>query len=94
MLELKDCPPANFFHERLPLHGTEIISALPFHDYTHPTRGMLNLATKIPNNLAKTSLGPKTYMAYGVEEELGCGDSVTKLHCNLSDTVSIYFNIE
>ena len=87
MLELKDCPPANFFYERLPLHGTEFISALPFHDYTHPTRGMLNLATKIPDNVAKPDLGPKTYIAYGVKEELGRGDSVTKLHCDMSDAV-------
>ena len=89
MLGLKEWPPAKVFHERLQSHGTEFISALPFHDYTHPTRGMLNLVTKIPNNLPKPILGPKTHIAYGVKEELGQGDSVTKLHCNLLDTVSI-----
>lgn len=89
MLKLKDWPPANFFHERLPRHGAEFISALPYHDYTHPTRGMLNLASKLPERVSKPDLGPKTYIAYGFQEELGRGDSVTKLHCDMSDAVNV-----
>ena len=89
MLKLKDWPPANFFHERLPRHGAEFINALPFHEYTHPSRGILNLASKLPQHVAKPDLGPKTYIAYGVEEELGRWDSVTKLHCDMSDAVNL-----
>ncbi|KAJ6340646.1 hypothetical protein OIU77_008415 [Salix suchowensis] len=78
MLKLKDWPPSNFFEECL---STAC-------EYTHPKSGILNMATKLPDVL-KPDLGPKTYIAYGFVEELGRGDSVTKLHCDMSDAVNI-----
>ncbi|KAL2521985.1 Transcription factor jumonji (jmjC) domain-containing protein [Forsythia ovata] len=91
MLKLKDWPPSTLFEKRLPRHDAEFISALPYKEYTHPHSGILNLAAKkkLERKMLKPDLGPKTYIAYGFAEELGRGDSVTKLHCDMSDAVNI-----
>ncbi|EPS59508.1 hypothetical protein M569_15297, partial [Genlisea aurea] len=85
MLKLKDFPPCDKFEDVLPRHCDEFISALPFQEYTDPRSGFLNIAVKLPENANKPDLGPKTYIAYGISEELGRGDSVTKLHLDMAD---------
>lgn len=89
MYKLKDWPPTNFFDVRLPRHGSEFYASLPFKEYTNPKAGILNLATKLPKEAVKPDLGPKSYIAYGLREELGYGDSVTKLHCDMTDAVNV-----
>lgn len=65
MLKLKDWPPNSSFRSKLPRHNQDFVEMLPMPEYTHPTAGPLNLATKLPFWINPPDLGPKAYIAYG-----------------------------
>ncbi|XP_056842321.1 LOW QUALITY PROTEIN: lysine-specific demethylase JMJ25 [Raphanus sativus] len=92
VVKLKDWPPSKSFNENLPRHCEEFLCSLPLKQYTHPRNGPLNLVLKLPDECLKPDVGPKTYFAYGFAQEMGRGDSVTKLHCDMSDVVSTHFS--
>ncbi|CAN4090952.1 unnamed protein product [Withania somnifera] len=94
LLQLNDWPSTGLFDERLPRHGLEFSSCLPFMEYTHPQYGYLNLALRLPDNCSKPDLGPKAYISYGFPKELGRGDSVTKLHYAVTDTVNVLMHTQ
>ncbi|KAI7735919.1 hypothetical protein M8C21_031185, partial [Ambrosia artemisiifolia] len=93
MLKLKDFPPNDKFDDILPRHCDEFIKALPFREYTDPKAGFLNLAANLPPSYIKPDLGPKAYIACGMAQELERGNSVTNLHCDMSDAVNILAHI-
>ncbi|KAI3860326.1 hypothetical protein MKX03_031007 [Papaver bracteatum] len=86
MLKLKDVV-------LLPRHCVEFVSSLPYQQYTNLKHGFVNLATKLPPKSLIPKLGPKAQIAYGHSEELARGDSVTKLHCDISDMVNVLTHI-
>ena len=49
----------------------------------------LNLAVKLPPTDVIPDLGLKSYIAYGMVQELGRGDYVTNLHCDMPDVVLV-----
>lgn len=93
VLKLNDQSLADCFEKRLPRHCAEFICCLPFKEYTHPCSGFLNLAVKLPFGSGKPDMGPTTYIVYGVSQELGRGDSVTKLHCHTCDVNTAEVNL-
>ncbi|KAI5398548.1 hypothetical protein KIW84_064070 [Lathyrus oleraceus] len=87
ILKLKDWPSPRASEEFLLYQRPEFISKLPLLQYIHSKWGLLNVAAKLPHYSLQNDVGPKIYISYGINGELGRGDSVTKLHFNMRDMV-------
>lgn len=91
MLKLKDWPSPSASEEFLLYQRPDFISRLPLHEFIHSRLGLLNVAAKLPHYSLQNDVGPKIYISYGTNEELGKGDSVTHLQFNMRDMVSYSF---
>ncbi|KAL3160540.1 hypothetical protein ABBQ32_010839 [Trebouxia sp. C0010 RCD-2024] len=93
MLKVKDYPPEAAFAQEMPRHWQDFMQCLPFPEYAHP-QGSLNIANYLAEDLIKPDLGPKSYIATGRPQEHAEGDSVTKLHIDLSDAINVLLYME
>jgi [histone H3]-dimethyl-L-lysine9 demethylase len=89
LLRLKYCHNDSSLAKRSPRHEEDFMDVLPFPEYTVPRNGPLNLVSYLPLGKLRSHLGPNIDIAYGVQEELGDGDSVINLHNELYDVVNI-----
>lgn len=87
MLKIKDFPPTAYYIDVFPRHYDEFRRVLPLRQYTDPENCIFNMAVKLPRDGIIPDLGPKSYIAYGFPQELGKGNSVTNLHCDMADAV-------
>lgn len=95
MLKLKNWPSPSASEEFLLYQRPEFISKLPLLEYIHSKWGLLNVAAKLPHYSLQNDVGPKILISYGMNEELGRGDSVNNirgdsvnnLHTNMRDVV-------
>ncbi|KAJ1785099.1 hypothetical protein LPJ59_006217, partial [Coemansia sp. RSA 2399] len=87
ILKLKDWPTADDFAKVLPEQFEQLMSALPFPEYTHRD-GCFNMAARLPSDHVPPDLGPKMYCAYASSEDAG-GIGTTNLHCDAADAVNI-----
>ena len=94
MLKVKDWPSEEEFKQKLPRHYADFVRMLPFQPYTNPVDGPLNLSCRLPKEWVPPDLGPKSYVAYGREEQKGAGDSVTRLHRDMADAVNVLLHAE
>lgn len=87
MLKIKDFPSRDNYVNVFPRHYDEFRRVLPLRQYTDPENGIFNIAVKLPPDGSIPDLGPKSYIAYGIPQELKKGNSVTNLHCDMTDAV-------
>ncbi|KAL3624902.1 hypothetical protein CASFOL_031570 [Castilleja foliolosa] len=87
LLKLKDWPSPSASEEFLLYQRPDFISKIPLLEFIHSKWGLLNVATKLPHYSLQNDVGPKIFISYGRDEEIGEGDSTDNLHLNVRDMV-------
>ncbi|KAL3615066.1 hypothetical protein CASFOL_040727 [Castilleja foliolosa] len=87
MLKLEDWPSPSASEEFLLYQRPDFISKIPLLEFIHSKWGLLNVAAKLPHYSLQNDVGPKIFISYGREEEMGEGDSTDNLHLNVRDMV-------
>ncbi|CAL5378810.1 unnamed protein product [Camellia sinensis] len=86
MLKLKDWSSPTASEDILLYQRPNFISKLPLLEYIHSKWGLLNVAAKLPHYSLQND---KIFISYGMNEELGRGDSVNNLHFSIRDMVIV-----
>ncbi|KAL6553250.1 hypothetical protein OROGR_007092 [Orobanche gracilis] len=87
LLKLKDWPSPSASEEFLLYQSPDFISKIPLLEFIHSKWGLLNVAAKLPHYSLQNDVGPKIFISYGREEEIGEGDCTYSLHRNVRDMV-------
>ncbi|KAL6538646.1 hypothetical protein OROGR_012634 [Orobanche gracilis] len=87
LLKLKDWPSPSASEEFLLYQRPDFISKIPLLEFIHSKWGLLNVAAKLPHYSLQNDVGPKIFISYGREEEIGEGDCTYNLHRNVPDMV-------
>ncbi|XP_031126026.1 lysine-specific demethylase JMJ25 isoform X1 [Ipomoea triloba] len=89
MIKFRAWLSSHLFEEQFPVHYLEILRALPLQEYMNPNSSLLNLAVKLPGEMASPDLGPSIYISYGGSEELVRTEFTTNLCYESYDVVNI-----
>ncbi|XP_019175188.1 PREDICTED: lysine-specific demethylase JMJ25 isoform X2 [Ipomoea nil] len=89
MIKFRAWLSSHLFEEQFPAHYLEILRALPLQEYMNPKSGLLNLAVKLPGEMAAPDVGPNIYISYGGSEELVRTEFTTNLCYESYDMVNI-----
>lgn len=87
-LKLDGWLSSSLFQEQFPNHFDDILKLLPIPHYMDPKRGLLNIATNLPDTIQPPNLGPCLNISYRSGEEYANHNSVKKLGFETCDTVS------
>lgn len=89
LLKVKDWPPGSDFQTECPEMYQDFMAMLPAPEYC-TANGAFNLSNRLPSFFIKPDLGPKMFIAYGLDPlDDTCHVGTTNLHCDMTDAVNV-----